>query len=540
MRGNEHGQILSADADMAGRVYCRRLFVGMDDKLRAINIGVNLNVQVARDRHLVPSGTWPAIQAILESACATHRKKRRAPEQLAQTAPVLPQLLALFMTSTEDQFRQQLPFIKPALRTFCAITHGATDDKYTIFLDHPNDSTLRVLNEIGYITIHPAGALADACDLEELTRSFIDKAPAVNEASLTERASRSLLALKHLTEALSLSVDSPVPLVLVKCLSRAVAQHVPQAYGNHPFRIVVNRDMLDSDDELVYCAQECGRLLTNRFTNFYEQPKLVLRIVTKFIRDPYRFEARKYTHADMDLANSAPPAAAPAPAASSGVATPGNSATDWAKFDARPQSGAPATQQQLSAALNKQHDLPNLRIGPAQPPLQMDFTNDPHLPVDNEGPDALACSSFDGHLIPLEISPRETVHIDATKLDELTRLLRGDLIAALAPTLPLIVATTRKLLVSIAQLMPQPFTLADLPLIFVAVRPTLWAFTKHGHIYLNVVPLVLAQYNGAQLWESIFLTLLHELVHRQHHAHDTHFADTLAKLVYRLRNCRYE
>lgn len=537
--GGPHGQILEADADMHGRVYCRRLFVGFDPDLRELNLGVNLNVPVARDRHLVPSGTWPAIQSILQSVCDAHRGKPLAAKALAAASPAFQHLLALLASGTDHQFRKQLSFVKPALRSYAAIQNGVLDSQ-VIFCGNPINSSLKVLKEIGFAAIHPAGALADSQDLDQLTCGFIDQAPAMAETMLPERAGRALAALKNLVSALGQSVDTPVPHIVVKAFSGAVAAYLPKGFGNHPFRLIIEARMLESDDELAYCVQDCGRVLINSFQQFHEQAKLISRIVADFIRHPYAFEARRYriaTTAEQQKPTLVAPSASQPTAGRANSAakthTPGvaaavaNNDAAWACFH-------PA-QFTRSSSL----DVRDLRVSDALPPLQTDFSKHPHLSIPSAGADALGCSSFDGVLcpIPMDTLDELIIYIDSTRLEQLTTLLGGEPMAELTPALPAIVAATKHVQADIVRAMPPPFTISDLPIIYVAVRPNLLGFTQSGHIYLNVVPLALAKHDAAALRQEIFLTIAHELTHRCHHSHDTQFADTLARLVCLLRNC---
>ncbi len=140
--GDPHGQLLEADSDMWGRVYCRRLFVGCDPLLRDLKLGANLHLPVARDRHLVPNDTWPTIQLILQSAVAAHRAR---PQALARDAPALQHLLALLGSGTEAEFQKQMPFVKPALRSFCAVERGVAEASL-VFLLHPTEEYQAVLS----------------------------------------------------------------------------------------------------------------------------------------------------------------------------------------------------------------------------------------------------------------------------------------------------------------------------------------------------------------------------------------------------------
>ena len=151
------GQILRSPerTDMNGRVYCRRLFVGYDENLRALKVGVNLNLQIARDRHLVPNNMWPTIQRVLEIVCAQYRADRA---KNAGLAAVFEHLLALLTAGTEAQYRHQLPFVKPVLRQYVALQRNAPDVDHIMFLGQPSEHAQTLLKDLAYTVVTPAGA----------------------------------------------------------------------------------------------------------------------------------------------------------------------------------------------------------------------------------------------------------------------------------------------------------------------------------------------------------------------------------------------
>ena len=77
--------------------------------------------------------------------------------------------------------------------------------------------------------------------------------------------------------------------------------------------------------------------------------------------------------------------------------------------------------------------------------------------------------------------------------------------------------------------------LKNFQVILVLVSEHLLAFEYESGIYLNCMPLIGA--SDRDMKNSIFFSLLHELVHRAHINHDSSFADEYGKLVYHCSAC---
>ena len=153
----------------------------------------------------------------------------------------------------------------------------------------------------------------------------------------------------------------------------------------------------------------------------------------------------------------------------------------------------------------------------------------PDPPVDEDDLQCFRCSRPIGTLIPVFIG-EFIVYFEDTE-DHLET--NPEFMDQMATSIPYIDRAMSEIRERIAQALK--LSLANFTVILVVVHDEKLAFEYSGGVYLNCKPLL--RYGEKELRHSIFFSLLHELTHRSHVAHDTFFADEFGKLVLHCSSC---
>lgn len=503
-----------------GRIYCRGLYVASDDDFKHLELVVNLNTHIARDRHLLPGNTWNLIEAILNE------------ESQREQAPLLLHLLTICRSLDENVLRKSLAFIKPPLRKHIAFLNRVSEQS-VVFIRNDTSPFERLLRDLGKFVVSGSGALADAVDVHSLKQEYVMSKPCMEISALKAVEKIYYDAFRSFGRALHLNFNRSFnDNVLVKDIPPSLADILPVYEGDS---IIIPRLLLVSVEEVVFLALLC----IQKFS--YGDRVVQSKIFMDFSKDPLNFEPRKIVTADETDYSDLPVAAKPSTTAdpfgnstslgSSDVAAKGHQSDGSAAGAVQDMgqgagmgTGAGSRPPEDTDLLGEyvHSDEPNPRVRTST------FKGVPTGPLDVGGEDGVqvsfpACGKYVGSLIPTFVGDL-VMYFGDTVLS-----LQEDeaFMASLARTAPVIDQLVNELRVNIAR------TLAisdqNFPVILVLVTDTILGFTDGGGVYLNCKPLLGMPHN--KMKKSVFFTLIHELTHRSCGRHDAYFASEYGKLI---------
>lgn len=150
----------------AGRVYCRNLFVGIDEGLRSLGLAMNLDFPLQRDRHALPHNLPAVVGRALMALGALHG--HAAPP----FAALCKHVLGAFMTRAGG-LQDYAPHLREMLRAHVAAREGC-ELRDVVFLA----SAERVgegLSGLGLVLVQCAGELADRMNKREILLDCVSR-----------------------------------------------------------------------------------------------------------------------------------------------------------------------------------------------------------------------------------------------------------------------------------------------------------------------------------------------------------------------------
>lgn len=152
-----HREALSVNAMLAGRVYCRSLFVNMDRGLGVLGLTANLDFELQRDRQTLPYSLPFIVETALKSMVLLHGQA--SPSVVAMCE----HLLGAFRGGTA--LYDYAPRLRELLRAHVAWQKGCDPASVLFFGD---DKRFGELEGLGLV-LHPhAGELADRVNLSDV------------------------------------------------------------------------------------------------------------------------------------------------------------------------------------------------------------------------------------------------------------------------------------------------------------------------------------------------------------------------------------
>lgn len=514
-----------------GRIYCRGLYVASDDDFKHLELVVNLNSHIARDRHLLPGNTWNLIEDILNEVSQREH------------APLLLHLLTICRNLDENMLRKSLAYIKPPLRKHIAFLNHILEQD-VVFIRNDSSPFEQLLRDLGKFVVSGAGALADAIDAHNLKQQYVMSRPCMELSALKAIERVYYDAFRTFRSALQINFSKSFnDNVLVKDIPASLADVLPVCEGDS---MIIPRLLLASHEEVVFLV-----LLAIQKFSFGDRV-IQSKLFMEFSKDPLHFVPRKLDILNVDDFTDSPVTTAAgsgdrlrSDGQSGAVDSNTNTGTSM-KRDIEYDDSNSDHLQSLGQESNEQErgiregesggggggvhsDEPDPRI------RNSTFNGVPIGPLDVGGESGIqrtfpACSKHLGSLVPALVGDH-VVYFGDTMLH--LNQDNNQFMIALTQSVPVI----NQLVTELKGGISRTLNIADqnFPVILVVVTDTILGFTDGGGVYLNCKPLLGINYN--KMKKSIFFTLIHELTHRTSSAHDAYFASEYGKLVLLACDC---
>ena len=525
--------VLTSAIKMAGRTYNRGLFVAMSDELEKLGLCVNLDFDMQRDRHTLPSNLPMKVGDVVQQAMSL-----RGLEPPAGLEPRVVDAMCKGLFSRFSPAKQAAEWLAPALRehlrSFYANIHSVPSRDVVFVLGDDFNATL--LMDVGLTPILNAGSLTDAKDFDTLILGRVRNMPIYTPTD--PRELERLGWLNKFATAMFTVADIPPSFLIVKSFPSATTRFcmidTAPSRGREIYfssHCVVDAGGWRSSAPLIMCEVMRYR------HSAYHMP--MADALSQFMAHPDTFEPANFhrpsssssgggssSSSSRSCAGDSSSGGSGATAAAAGAGSSGSRAGSGVRA---PQLAGPSSLR--FAAQNST----SISIPPFSGVVPHSFAGHDERYVDA----AVTCRvPHINHLEPqtfrLAASPGSsseevTIHVDLS-LDQ--GVLAQNFNTVLSKMLPNI----RQLINSVADRL-QLRGLAS-AVVFV-VCEGVWGFNTGGGIYLNVWPLanvdLTSDASQHAAYESLIHTLLHEVTHWQHQNHDVGFASTFGKLVWACR-----
>eukprot|EP00128_Syssomonas_multiformis_P008970 Colp12_sorted_trinity150504_noHs@35235 len=530
-----HGSVLlAAEREKEGLVYCRGLFVASDKEIAELKISVNLDTQIARDRHLIPGNTWPLIKQMLEQFCEMYKAR---PMDGGPEDTLFRHLITVCRARRSGELQHAMNYIKSPIRRFISLKHQRPMDT-VVFLEDAEtvQSEARTfLQMIGRVVVSDAGCLSDVINIDRLKNELLSAAPNVQPVSQEETT-----CYQYLTKYCQAITKTFVSITLrVKRLDALLAKCTPAFVGDrHECAVDITQLTLGS---LKRVALNINGLVFRYWQMREGQDKALAQLVEDFITDPASFQPRQYveeagvgmgqrgrshTHNNMDAQLEDYEEVYDGPGK--------RKRTDDLKGEG-PARG-PGTRRPLNTSTRPSplHDrlkpeATKVRVQPCRGVADLNINTFADAQNEKEQMQHLECN-YRGMLIPVEMADGKFVYFDEEYRAELEKENPG-LLNRISERMEDFDTAIELLRERISRYAKIP--MEELTVVKVGVRPFVYGFTSPPDfvIYVNLVPLAMAADYQA-IGKSLFMTMLHEIAHRVHLSHHSEFATELASLVF--------
>jgi WLM domain len=550
---------LSKDEAAHGRVYSRTLYVDTDELCRILQIALNIDKQLARDRHVLPNNLNKEIAGVLQQLLQSHGAEAML--------YVFEHISCRIRDNSKNELvRAGATVFKEPLRNYHAQLLECDPSK-VLFHDGDFDSGARaILQQLGLHMIDNTGACGDEVDMIQLVTRLLAQSPTFKPTTQQEK-----LNVKHLNkyvECVNLNVNFKLQAIIKE------TNTMQQCRGDtRTGKVYLSCDLIKEptcQDAALHVHSILMQWVGIDKHRFVAMLKKFMHNAEAF--KPYKFDDELVFAAAAAAAAAATAAATAASAAASTAAAGASVPTSIAELSFARHGLDSSSSTNSSNSNNNVSSSSSTGVssgGAATASGSHSSTSnvpysDMHMRSSAPSASVRQCA-FNG-TVPQQFPPiqadqqhanqcmqgprelvQETVHyqyeqysVYIAKASHNTAIQRHIATARISSMIAHIDDFLQEIRCSIAQVLQ--IALADLPIIMI-VCDNLLGFTHQGAVYVNIGPLlrtdtVITDYAVTQArCESLFFTVLHELAHRVHADHDTHFAGEFAKLTYACRKC---
>jgi uncharacterized membrane protein YgcG len=542
---NSSSIALSSDAAVHGRVYSRTLYVDTDELCKVLQIALNIDKQLARDRHVLPNNLNKEIASVLQQLLQSHGTDAML--------FVFEHISCGIRDNRKNELvRAAATVLKEPLRHYHAQLLQCDPSK-VLFADSEFDSSATaILQQLGLHMVDNTGACGDDVDMVQLVMRLLAQSPTFRPTTQQE-----IVNVKHINkyvECVNLNVNFTLKAIIKETST------VQQCRGEtRTGKVYMSCDLMKEST-----CQDAALHLHSILMQWVGIDKhRFVAMLKKFMHDAEAFEPYKF---DDELMFAAQATAAAAAAAATAAATEQSSKKH--RLDSSSSSNSNSNSNSNSINSNDMSSSSSSSGGVSSGgggsgTSSMSY-NDMQLRSSEPSASVRQCAfngtvpqqfpaiqADDQHTNQCMQGPRELVKeivyyqyeqfsVYIAKDSHSTALQRHIATARISSMIAHIDGFLQEIRCSIAQVLQ--IALQDLPIIMVVCNDLL-GFTYSGAVYVNIGPLlrtdtVIDDYTVTHArCESMFFTVLHELAHRVHHDHDTHFASEFAKLTYACRKC---